>query len=212
MPPGVLAHLYRMRWDIEKTFDLFKNKFGEKKAWACSATAKQQQAAFLSLAHNLILLLEHSLATQQDVRNRAEEVRRAKRLEKLKFAARKANVVVPLAVELTQRCNADQREVYPLGSCAPLENRLATTRLCGPRSPLRTPLKPSSLDTVDERTRITGISRKWHGGHQTRCPIAFSFASPSLQATSCGRRFDKAASAAVTPAASPIATALPVTR
>ena len=104
VPPGVLAHLYRMRWDIEKTFDLFKNKFGEIKAWACSATAKQQQAAFLTLAHNLILLMEHQLATQQGVHNRAEEARRSKRLEKLKFASRKANLVVPLAVKLTQRC------------------------------------------------------------------------------------------------------------
>lgn len=103
VPPGVLAHLYRMRWDIEKSFDLFKNKFAEKKAWASSATAKQQQAAFLCLAHNVILLLEHKLATEQDVHNRAEAARRAKRLEKLEFAARKANVVVPLAVKLTQR-------------------------------------------------------------------------------------------------------------
>ncbi len=32
VPPGVLAHLYRMRWDIEKTFDLFKNSsLGRKK-------------------------------------------------------------------------------------------------------------------------------------------------------------------------------------
>ena len=88
----------------QKTFDLFKNKFGEIKAWACSATAKQLQAAFLTLAHNLILLMEHQFATQQGVHNRAEEARRSKRLEKLKFASRKANLVVPLAVKLTQRC------------------------------------------------------------------------------------------------------------
>ena len=35
-PPGLIAQLYRMRWDIEKVFDVFKNKFGEIKAWAVS--------------------------------------------------------------------------------------------------------------------------------------------------------------------------------
>ena len=31
VPPGVLAQLYRMRWEIEKSFDEVKNKLGEKK-------------------------------------------------------------------------------------------------------------------------------------------------------------------------------------
>ena len=31
VPPGVIAHLYKMRWDIEKSFDEVKNKLGEKK-------------------------------------------------------------------------------------------------------------------------------------------------------------------------------------
>ena len=34
LPPGVIAHLYRLRWEIEKTFDELKNKLGETKAWA----------------------------------------------------------------------------------------------------------------------------------------------------------------------------------
>lgn len=44
LPPGLIALLYRMRWDIEKVFDEIKNKFGETKAWASSATAKTMQA------------------------------------------------------------------------------------------------------------------------------------------------------------------------
>lgn len=45
-----------------------------------------------------------------------------------------------------------------------------------------------------------------------RWPISASFASPSLQATSCGGRLDFAAMAATTPAASPMETEFPVTR
>ena len=36
LAPGLLAHLYRMRWDIEKVFDEVKNRLNQKKAWATS--------------------------------------------------------------------------------------------------------------------------------------------------------------------------------
>lgn len=104
VPPGVIAQLYRMRWDIEKTFDELKNKFAQKKAWATSATAKNQQAAFICLAFNLLLLLQHQLAHQPELRNKPEDERRARRLEKLKFKARKAGAVLPRTLLLTQRC------------------------------------------------------------------------------------------------------------
>ena len=55
--PGVLAWLYMRRWDIEKTYDTFKNKMNEQKAWARSMNAKTMQAQFLWLAHNLMVLL-----------------------------------------------------------------------------------------------------------------------------------------------------------
>ncbi len=51
LPRGVIAHLYRLRWEIEKTFDELKNKLGETKAWASSANAKAVQAQFLCMAH-----------------------------------------------------------------------------------------------------------------------------------------------------------------
>jgi Transposase DDE domain len=44
--PGLLAFLYRKRWDVEKSFDEFKNKLGEKKAWATSENAKQMHVQF----------------------------------------------------------------------------------------------------------------------------------------------------------------------
>jgi hypothetical protein len=51
-PPGLIAEIYRKRWDIERLFDETKTKLGEHKAWASSATAKQAQALFLCMAHN----------------------------------------------------------------------------------------------------------------------------------------------------------------
>lgn len=76
--PGVIALLYRMRWDIEKVFDELKNKLHQTKAWAKSATAKEMQAQFICLAHNLMLLLEDKLAAE-GVGNAAEIKRRAGR-------------------------------------------------------------------------------------------------------------------------------------
>jgi hypothetical protein len=31
LPPGIIALLFRLRWDIEKSFDEFENKLAEKK-------------------------------------------------------------------------------------------------------------------------------------------------------------------------------------
>jgi hypothetical protein len=31
-PPGIVALLYKSRWDVEKVFDEFKNKLGETKS------------------------------------------------------------------------------------------------------------------------------------------------------------------------------------
>jgi hypothetical protein len=53
VPPGLIAYLYKTRWDIEKIFDQVKNKLVEKKAWATSDTAKNMQAQFICIAHNL---------------------------------------------------------------------------------------------------------------------------------------------------------------
>ncbi len=102
VPPGVLAHLYRMRWQIEKSFDEVKNKLGEKKAWATSATAKSMQAQFICLSVNLLHLLEHELA-EQGIRNTPEVRRRAKRLEQAAEIATQAGAVLPKALCLMQQ-------------------------------------------------------------------------------------------------------------
>ena len=78
IPPGLIAMLYKARWDIEKVFDEFKNKLCETKAWASSATAKTQQARLLCLTHNLMTLMEEEIRKRSGVINEAEHKRRAK--------------------------------------------------------------------------------------------------------------------------------------
>lgn len=78
--PGVLAWLYLRRWDIEKTYDTFKNKLDETKAWASSQTSKSVQAQFLCLAHNLTVILETTVGV--------EDVKETQRRHKRDKAAR----------------------------------------------------------------------------------------------------------------------------
>jgi hypothetical protein len=78
IPPGLIARLYKARWDIEKVFDEFKNKLCETKAWASSATAKTQQARLLCLTHNLMTLMEDQIRRRSGVINQAEFKRKAR--------------------------------------------------------------------------------------------------------------------------------------
>ena len=79
LPPGVLVELYRRRWEIEKVYDELKNKLGQQKAWGSSLVAKEAQAQFLALTHNLMLLYEQTLAQRHGLQNQAEDQRRARR-------------------------------------------------------------------------------------------------------------------------------------
>ena len=87
IPPGLIAYLYRTRWDIEKIFDQVKNKLSEKKAWATSDIAKEMQAQFVCIAHNLMLILEGCIE-KEGIANEIEDNRRSKRLE-IALASRK---------------------------------------------------------------------------------------------------------------------------
>jgi hypothetical protein len=104
LPPGLIAHLYRIRWDIEKTFDEFKNKLGEKKSWGSSATAKTIQAQCLCLVHTLLMLFEKLVLEAAGIHNEAEDARRARRLEDLERALKKAGEVMPMALRQLARC------------------------------------------------------------------------------------------------------------
>ena len=103
LPPGVIAHLYRRRWEIEKVFDECKNKLMENKAWASSPEAKAMQAHFLCMAHNSMVRCETELERDHGVRNEAELTRRAQRLEQEEQRLAKKKVALPVLVRALQR-------------------------------------------------------------------------------------------------------------
>ncbi len=65
--PGVVAHLYRTRWDIERKYNLFKHKLYERRAWAITPTAKTMQANFICLTHNLTQIFSQIIEPEVDV-------------------------------------------------------------------------------------------------------------------------------------------------
>lgn len=109
LSPGVLVELYRRRWDVEKVFDALKNKLGQTKAWATSLVAKQTQAQFLALTHNLLLLYEQTLEIQHGIKNHAEDKRRSQRLVECAHASAAAGQ--PLSTLLLQARRATQRSL-----------------------------------------------------------------------------------------------------
>lgn len=109
VPAGVLAELYRRRWDIEKVFDELKNKLGEKKAWGTSLEAKGAQGQLVALTHNLLLMYEARLEREHGVTNTAEDARRQERKREAGRTARQAGrALSPL---LGRACRATQRSV-----------------------------------------------------------------------------------------------------
>jgi hypothetical protein len=105
--PGVVASLYKHRWDIEKVFDDFKNKLLERKSWATSETAKKMQAQFMCMAYNLSILLEDEMEENENVEYKRDVERRKKRLDgELKKNKLQKQDISPLISEIhrvTQR-------------------------------------------------------------------------------------------------------------
>jgi hypothetical protein len=109
LPPGVLAELYRRRWEVEKVFDELKNKLGEKKAWASSQEARTNQGRFLALTENLLLLYQRRLEREHGIQNLAEDRRREQRQGRAAAAARAAGRTVSMV--LLRARKATQRSV-----------------------------------------------------------------------------------------------------
>ena len=81
--PGVLAFIYKKRWGIEKIYDTFKNYYFEKKAWGKTNEAKSQQALFLCITHNLYLMLERRVETDEGIRDEKIIKKQKKRKDKI---------------------------------------------------------------------------------------------------------------------------------
>lgn len=101
-PPGLIAYLYKLRWDIEKVFDQVKNKLSEAKAWATSDTAKNMQAEFICMAHNLMVMFKKCLEHEGAV-NETENTRRRKRLEKSLAKAKTKAINLPNFLKTPRR-------------------------------------------------------------------------------------------------------------
>jgi IS4 transposase len=107
LPPGLIAFLYKMRWDVEKLFDEKKNKLNEVKDWAVSDTAKSIQMNLTFIAHNLLLLFERLLEDKEKLRDEKVHAKRKKRVaEQIAAACRnglKPNPMVVNCTRITQR-------------------------------------------------------------------------------------------------------------
>lgn len=82
LPPGLIAFLYKLRWDIEKVFDQNKNALGEDKAWTNSEVGKRQQACFICMAQSLFLIFERKIARDEGITDEKSLSKRRKRLAK----------------------------------------------------------------------------------------------------------------------------------
>lgn len=102
LEPGLLALLYKTRWEIEKVFDETKTKLAEKKSWATSDTAKEMQAHFVAIVHNLLLMMA-DWHEALGVANTAEKERRDKRQEQQKAELKKTGGTLPMIYTLLQR-------------------------------------------------------------------------------------------------------------
>ncbi len=102
LEPGLLALLYKTRWEIEKVFDETKTKLAEKKSWATTTTAKEMQAHFAAIMRNLLLLLQ-DWPEQQGVENMAEKQRREKRQAAQQTELKKTGWILPMIYTVLQR-------------------------------------------------------------------------------------------------------------
>ena len=67
LPPGVLNQCRRLRWNIEKAFDLHERKLDEHKAWCANDTGKRIQALAICIAHNLLKLFNAKLRSEEGI-------------------------------------------------------------------------------------------------------------------------------------------------
>lgn len=102
-PPGVIAFMYKKRWEVEKLYDTFKNYYFEAKAWGKANEAKCQQALFLCITHNLFLMLERKVEKETNIKDEKIIAKRKKRREEVIAQIKKENLPLnSLAIKLTR--------------------------------------------------------------------------------------------------------------
>lgn len=115
--PGLVAFLFKCRWDIEKIFDEFKNKIEEKKSWGSHENTKTTQAIFMCISYNLSLLLEDK-ACEEGAVNTKDSARSKNRLEfhilNSKLSEDKISSLLKMKHRVTQRPFAFYRWIRAL--------------------------------------------------------------------------------------------------
>lgn len=103
VPPGAIVQLYRMRWDIEKVFDDFKNKLDETKAWSKSLTGKRMQAQFIVLAYNLLLRIRDHIEEVEGLKEETIIKKSEQRWDQTKKVYAGAEKSIPTWLEKLRR-------------------------------------------------------------------------------------------------------------
>ena len=107
IPPGLIAYIYKCRWDIEKAFYESKSQLKEVKSWGKTEEAKQQQCCYIALVHNLMLfcerlvnirelILDEKVLDKMEIRKTKEQIRSSK-------AGREMNTHVSSSIRATNR-------------------------------------------------------------------------------------------------------------
>jgi len=103
LPPGIIAHLYRVRWTIEKVFDETENRLHEAKGWGVSENAKRMQASFTALTHNLMLLFEAKAQREHGIEDEKVAKKYEKELRRRETEARSKGRRLPKMIRLLRR-------------------------------------------------------------------------------------------------------------
>ena len=95
--PGLLAYLYLWRWKIEKSFDVFKNKFHEKKSWSNGEKSADIQSTMLVMTYNFLLYTQEITLEKFNIKeNKLDEKRKRSVKKREEIAKSKGMYVHPL--------------------------------------------------------------------------------------------------------------------
>lgn len=101
LAPGIIAYIYKIRWDIEKAFQQFKCNYEEQKAWGKTFEAKSIQANFLCILHNLMLILEDKIETEENITDKKIREKQLKRIvENTEIVEKKKLKINPMILRL----------------------------------------------------------------------------------------------------------------
>jgi len=117
--PGVVAWLYFMRWRIEKVFDVFEQKLGQKKAWSADESAdgaRPCQADLICMGYNILLFVQTVLEADAGIKDIKSAEKREKELaeRRIKVEEHNAEVAAKAKKNGSSRKPRNLRSIHPL--------------------------------------------------------------------------------------------------